>query len=64
MDTCTCYFCKTQAARDRAIDAGWAPSFWDARTDAEVTEPVCPDCCLRELMFNDEEGDWERPIRV
>jgi hypothetical protein len=60
----TCAFCKARATTEQAVDAGWAPSYWDCRTDAEVMEPVCPDCCQAKLMFDEENGDWERPIQV
>jgi hypothetical protein len=60
----TCAFCGAQTTTEQAVEDGWAPSYWDLRTDAEIMEPVCPDCCQRELLFNEEHGDWERPIRV
>jgi hypothetical protein len=49
-----CVFCGAVKMTDAAIDAGWIPEYFDART-GEYSGPVCPLCQIEYHIYWDEE---------
>jgi hypothetical protein len=54
----TCYFCEMHMLRDDAIEAGWAPEFWEVGADVACPYPVCPACLEEHCAFDEEYGDY------
>lgn len=52
-----CDLCGAIAARETAIDRGWAPWHWDGD---EERGPVClAPTCRAKIRFNSEHSDFE-----
>src|SRR5437868_5701977 len=57
-----CHFCRRECAKGDYAPEGWVPSFWDHENDTESTEPACPDCVRKHLVFSKETQDWAKPV--
>jgi len=55
-----CHFCPaTMPDIESAIRAGWEPSFICSEVGDEYSAPVCNDCYIYYMQFNEEFGDFE-----